>query len=115
MGLNFLSGFDELPTRLVSTTFIDVGLERLWWNSEAKGAISEFLLRFESRRREMNTDITASAKPEYPVIDRNPPFTNVVSNFSTLDYLKFTTITGVSVTVGYLSGIEYSSKLPRFG
>nr|KJB63329.1 hypothetical protein B456_010G249300 [Gossypium raimondii] len=52
----------------------------------------------------MNTDITASAKPEYPVIDRNPPFTKVVGNFNTLDYLRFTTITGVSVTVGYLSG-----------
>ncbi|KAF2282650.1 hypothetical protein GH714_043144 [Hevea brasiliensis] len=26
----------------------------------------------------MNTDITASTKPEYPVIDRNPPFTKVV-------------------------------------
>ena len=54
----------------------------------------------------MNTDITASAKPEYPVIDRNPPFTKVVGNFSTLDYLRLTTITGVSVTVGYLSGIR---------
>lgn len=52
----------------------------------------------------MNTDITASVKPEYPVIDRNPPFTKTVANFSTLDYLRFTTITGVSVTVGYLSG-----------
>lgn len=52
----------------------------------------------------MNTDITASAKPEYPVIDRNPPFTTVVGNFSTLDYFRFVTITGVSVTVGYLSG-----------
>ncbi|KAA0035668.1 NADH-ubiquinone oxidoreductase 20.9 kDa subunit [Cucumis melo var. makuwa] len=53
----------------------------------------------------MNTDITASTKPEYPVIDRNPPFTKVVGNFDTLDYLRFVTITGVSVTVGYLSGI----------
>ncbi|KAJ4704067.1 NADH-ubiquinone oxidoreductase subunit [Melia azedarach] len=26
----------------------------------------------------MNTDITASEKPQYPVIDRNPPFTTVV-------------------------------------
>ncbi|KAL2341379.1 hypothetical protein Fmac_009319 [Flemingia macrophylla] len=52
----------------------------------------------------MNTDITASTKPEYPVIDRNPPFTKVVGNFNTLDYLRFVTITGVSVTVGYLSG-----------
>lgn len=54
--------------------------------------------------RKMNTDITASAKPEYPVLDRNPPFTSVVGNFSSLDYLRFVTITGVSVTVGYLSG-----------
>lgn len=53
----------------------------------------------------MNTDITASAKPEYPVVDRNPPFTKVVGNFNTLDYIRFTTITGVSVTVGYLSGM----------
>lgn len=52
----------------------------------------------------MNTDITASAKPEYPVIDRNPPFTKVVGNFNFLDYCRFSTITGVSVTVGYLSG-----------
>lgn len=52
----------------------------------------------------MNTDITASTKPEYPVLDRNPPFTKVVGNFSSLDYLRFVTITGVSVTVGYLSG-----------
>ncbi|MBA0723922.1 hypothetical protein Golax_004463 [Gossypium laxum] len=60
----------------------------------------------------MNTDITASAKPEYPVIDRNPPFTKVVGNFNTLDYLRFTTITGVSVTVGYLSGIKPGLKGP---
>ncbi|KAJ0016694.1 hypothetical protein Pint_09477 [Pistacia integerrima] len=52
----------------------------------------------------MNTDITASEKPQYPVIDRNPPFTNVVGNFNTLDYFRFSTITGVSVVVGYLSG-----------
>ncbi|KAH9607997.1 hypothetical protein KSS87_012534 [Heliosperma pusillum] len=54
----------------------------------------------------MNTDITASAKPEYPVVDRNPPFTKVVGNFSSLDYLRFATITGVSVTVGYLSASD---------
>jgi protein gp37 len=52
----------------------------------------------------MNTDITASVKPEYPVIDRNPPFTKTVANFSTLDYVRLSTITAVSVTVGYLSG-----------
>ncbi|KAL3851147.1 hypothetical protein ACJIZ3_013029 [Penstemon smallii] len=51
----------------------------------------------------MNTDITASVKPEYPVIDRNPPFTKTVSNFNTLDYFRLSTITGVSVVVGYLS------------
>lgn len=60
----------------------------------------------------MNTDITASAKPEYPVVDRNPPFTKVVGNFSSLDYLRFVTITGVSVTVGYLSGIKPGIKGP---
>lgn len=52
----------------------------------------------------MNTDITASVKPEYPVVDRNPPFTKVVGNFSALDYARLTTISAVSVTVGYLSG-----------
>ncbi|XP_048447394.1 uncharacterized protein LOC103936806 isoform X1 [Pyrus x bretschneideri] len=60
----------------------------------------------------MNTDITASTKPEYPVIDRNPPFTTVVGNFSTLDYFRFATITGVSVTVGYLSGIKPGIRGP---
>ncbi|KAJ6756767.1 putative proteinDH-UBIQUINONE OXIDOREDUCTASE 20.9 KDA SUBUNIT-LIKE [Salix purpurea] len=60
----------------------------------------------------MNTDITASAKPEYPVIDRNPAFTKVVGNFNTLDYCRFITLTGVSVTVGYLSGIKPGIKGP---
>lgn len=58
----------------------------------------------------MNTDITASAKPEYPVVDRNPPFTKTVANFNTLDYLRLTTITGVSVVVGYLSGTPIHSS-----
>jgi hypothetical protein len=57
----------------------------------------------------MNTDITASAKPEYLVIDRNPAFTKVVGNFNTLDYCRFITLTGVSVTVGYLSGTNFTS------
>ncbi|GKE41801.1 NADH-ubiquinone oxidoreductase [Tanacetum coccineum] len=57
----------------------------------------------------MNTDITASAKPEYPVIDRNPPFTKTVVDFNTLDYLRLTTI---SVTVGYLSGIKPGIRGP---
>ncbi|KAL6600788.1 hypothetical protein ACP70R_045073 [Stipagrostis hirtigluma subsp. patula] len=52
----------------------------------------------------MNTDITASVKPEYTVVDRNPAFTKVVGNFSALDYLRLSTISAVSVTVGYLSG-----------
>ncbi|XP_059662418.1 uncharacterized protein LOC132308373 [Cornus florida] len=60
----------------------------------------------------MNTDITASAKPEYPVIDRNPPFTKTVTNFNTLDYLRLVTIAGVSVTVGYLSGIKPNIRGP---
>nr|GEW35788.1 NADH-ubiquinone oxidoreductase 20.9 kDa subunit [Tanacetum cinerariifolium] len=60
----------------------------------------------------MNTDITASAKPEYPVIDRNPPFTKTVANFNTLDYLRLTTISGISVTVGYLSGIKPGIRGP---
>ncbi|KAH0677275.1 hypothetical protein KY290_003398 [Solanum tuberosum] len=60
----------------------------------------------------MNTDITASAKPEYPVVDRNPPFTKTVGNFNTLDYLRLTTITGISVTVGYLSGIKPGIRGP---
>ncbi|KAK8990416.1 hypothetical protein V6N11_009118 [Hibiscus sabdariffa] len=50
----------------------------------------------------MNTDITTSAKSEYPVIDWNPPFTKVCGNFNTLDYLHFVTIIGVSVIVDYL-------------
>ncbi|XP_021739560.1 NADH-ubiquinone oxidoreductase 20.9 kDa subunit-like [Chenopodium quinoa] len=60
----------------------------------------------------MNTDITASTKPEFTVVDRNPRFTKVVGNFSSLDYLRFVTITGVSVTVGYLSGIKPGIKGP---
>ncbi|KAK9155348.1 hypothetical protein Sjap_002828 [Stephania japonica] len=60
----------------------------------------------------MNTDITASVKPEYPVVDRNPPFTKTVANFSTLDYLRLTTIAGISVTVGYLSGIKPNIRGP---
>ncbi|XP_010542191.1 PREDICTED: uncharacterized protein LOC104815483 [Tarenaya hassleriana] len=61
----------------------------------------------------MNTDITALEKPQYPVIDRNPPFLKVVGNFSTLDYLRFfSSITGISVTVGYLSGIKPGIKGP---
>ena len=47
----------------------------------------------------MNTDITASVKPEYPVVDRNPAFTKVVGNFSALDYMRLSTISAVSVTV----------------
>ncbi len=64
-----------------------------------------------TKKAKMNTDITASTKPEYPVVDRNPPFTKVVGNFSSLDYLRFVTITGVSVTVGYLSGNPLSLSL----
>ncbi|XP_031492657.1 uncharacterized protein LOC116259143 [Nymphaea colorata] len=60
----------------------------------------------------MNTDITALAKPEYPVVDRNPPFTKTVANFNTLDYLRLLSITGVSVTVGYLSGIKPNIRGP---
>ncbi|KAK4588594.1 hypothetical protein RGQ29_019560 [Quercus rubra] len=60
----------------------------------------------------MNIDITASVKPEYPVLDRDPPFTRVVGNFNSLDYLRFVTITGVSVTVGYLSGIKPGIRGP---
>ncbi|KAL5993981.1 hypothetical protein ACLOJK_038338 [Asimina triloba] len=63
----------------------------------------------ERKRRKMNTDITALAKPEYPVVDRNPPFTKTVANFNFLDYCRLSTITGVSVTVGYLSGLPSSS------
>ncbi|KAK3121767.1 hypothetical protein QOZ80_8BG0660670 [Eleusine coracana subsp. coracana] len=60
----------------------------------------------------MNTDITASVKPEYPVVDRNPAFTKVVGNFSALDYVRLTTISAVSVTVGYLSGIKPGIRGP---
>ncbi|CAH1444323.1 unnamed protein product [Lactuca virosa] len=60
----------------------------------------------------MNTNITGSAKPEYPVIDRNPPFTKTVTNFNTLHYLRHTTISDISVTVGYLSGIKPGIRGP---
>ena len=66
-------------------------------------------VRSQTEESSMNTDITASVKPEYPVVDRNPPFTKAVANFSALDYLRLTTITGVSVTVGYLSGAFHPS------
>ncbi|KAM0900279.1 hypothetical protein ACQ4PT_020746 [Festuca glaucescens] len=60
----------------------------------------------------MNTDITSSVKPEYPVVDRNPAFTKVVGNFSSLDYFRLSTISAVSVTVGYLSGIKPGIRGP---
>ncbi|XVE50988.1 hypothetical protein DITRI_Ditri02bG0001200 [Diplodiscus trichospermus] len=60
----------------------------------------------------MNIDITASVKPEYPVVDRNPSFTKVVGNLNTLVYLHFVTLTGVSVNVGYLSGMKPGLKGP---
>lgn len=80
----------EDPTELNKTRTRQRWGRRRFWNWTGK---------------KMNTDITASTNPEYPVIDRNPPFTTVVGNFSTLDYFRFATITGVSVTVGYLSGL----------
>ncbi|KAF8772885.1 hypothetical protein HU200_005278 [Digitaria exilis] len=58
----------------------------------------------------MNTDITASTKPEYPVVDRNPAFTKVVGNFSALDYMRLSTISAVSVTVGYLSAQTWARR-----
>ncbi|URD93484.1 NADH-ubiquinone oxidoreductase complex I, 21 kDa subunit [Musa troglodytarum] len=64
------------------------------------------------RLRAANTDITAAVKPEYLVVDRHPPFTKTVANFNTLDYLRLLTITGVSVTVGYLSGIKPNVRGP---
>ncbi|KAL5729730.1 hypothetical protein ACHQM5_002636 [Ranunculus cassubicifolius] len=54
----------------------------------------------------------AKAKPEYPVIDENPPFTKIVANFNTLDFLRFTAITGISVAAGYISGIKRNSRRP---
>ncbi|AQK52453.1 hypothetical protein ZEAMMB73_Zm00001d050384 [Zea mays] len=60
----------------------------------------------------MNTDITASTKPEYPVVDRNPAFTKVVGNFSALDYMRLSTISGIkpgirgpSMVTGGLIGV----------
>nr|ABK20941.1 unknown [Picea sitchensis] len=52
------------------------------------------------------------AKPEYPVIDKNPPFTKAVANFSFLDYLRMTTITSASVPFGYLAGGNCSLRGP---
>ncbi|KAL4628146.1 hypothetical protein ACB092_05G215200 [Castanea dentata] len=60
----------------------------------------------------MSIDIIASAKPKYPVLDRDPSFTRVVGNFNCLDYLRFVTITSVSVTVGYLSWIKPGIRGP---
>lgn len=88
--------FRQYRIRPVNISFVNLGI---WIFIGAIGR--------EPRREEkekMNTDITASVKPEYPVVDRNPPFTKTVGNFNTLDYLRFSTITAVSVTVGYLSG-----------
>ncbi|KAM3701285.1 hypothetical protein ACJW30_05G159000 [Castanea mollissima] len=60
----------------------------------------------------MSIDIIASAKPKYPVLDRDPPFTRVIVNFNSLDYLCFITITSISVTVGYLSWIKPGVRGP---
>jgi hypothetical protein len=45
-------------------------------------------------------------------VDRNPAFTKVVGNFSALDYMRLSTISAVSVTVGYLSGSSPSLDSP---
>ncbi|MCL7052144.1 hypothetical protein MKW94_027665 [Papaver nudicaule] len=69
----------------------------------------------------MNTDITASTKPEYPVIDRNPAFTKTVGNFNTLDYLRLITISGIRPNIrgpsmvtggmiGILGGFMYACQ-----
>ncbi|KAM3749132.1 hypothetical protein ACB098_05G159600 [Castanea mollissima] len=60
----------------------------------------------------MSIDIIELAKPKYPVLDRDPLFTRVVVNFNSLDYLRFITITSISVTVGYLSWIKPRIREP---
>ena len=77
-----------------------------------KLTLREEWLGLESGIAKMNTDITASTKPEYPVVDQHPLFTKVVGNFNTLDYFRFITITGISVTVGDLSEIKPRIKGP---
>jgi hypothetical protein len=59
----------------------------------------------------INTHITASTKPEYPVIDRNPPLTTVVGNFNTLDYLCFTTITSISSPLVISPGLSLKLRV----
>ncbi|KAJ7538878.1 hypothetical protein O6H91_11G067100 [Diphasiastrum complanatum] len=51
-------------------------------------------------------------EPKHPVIDANPSFGKTVSNFSMLDYLKITTITGVSLPFGYLAGASSHIRGP---
>jgi hypothetical protein len=87
----------------LAQTHLHIGREGAAHNNSSK------VKEKTNQDRKMNTDITASAKPEYPVIDRNPEFTKVVGNFNTLDYCRFITLTGVSVTVGYLSGTNLTS------
>eukprot|EP01018_Ginkgo_biloba_P028482 Gb_35722 [translate_table: standard] len=61
----------------------------------------------------MNRDTLGMlAKPQFPVIDKNPPFTKAVANFSLLDYLRMTTITSVSIPVGYLAGRSCNLRGP---
>ncbi|MCL7039713.1 hypothetical protein MKW94_011288 [Papaver nudicaule] len=75
----------------------------------------------------MNTDITTSTKPEYPVIDRNPAFTKTIGNFNTLAYLRLITISGIrpnirgpSMVTGGMIGVlggfmyAYQNRLVSF-
>ncbi|XP_020107197.1 uncharacterized protein LOC109723256 [Ananas comosus] len=57
---------------------------------------------------EVSVAASAAAEPGRP----QPPFTKAVANFSALDYFRFSTITAVSVTGGYLSGIKPSIRGP---
>eukprot|EP01018_Ginkgo_biloba_P034660 Gb_19867 [translate_table: standard] len=52
------------------------------------------------------------AKPRFTVVDKNPSPTKTVSNFGLLDYIQMTTVTGVSVPVGYLAGGNCSLRGP---
>ncbi|KAF6145039.1 hypothetical protein GIB67_013390 [Kingdonia uniflora] len=53
---------------------------------------------------------SSSRNPKYPVIDPNPPITKTISNFNNLDYVRFATVTGISLAAGYLTGIKSNTR-----
>eukprot|EP00252_Welwitschia_mirabilis_P015404 TRINITY_DN33860_c0_g1_i1.p1 TRINITY_DN33860_c0_g1~~TRINITY_DN33860_c0_g1_i1.p1 ORF type:complete len:107 (-),score=6.54 TRINITY_DN33860_c0_g1_i1:159-479(-) len=57
-------------------------------------------------------DFTSVPKPEYPVIEKSPVFSKVVGNFNLQDYLSMTTLTAVSIPLGYLSAVKVNLRGP---